>query len=142
MQLSNYHYMKKYFISILLIVIFNSTIYSQNAKPNKVGQFGDFVGIVTFGGMGHGQKSFTLYSEDLGTEVYFSSGRGIKNPPNIDYGRFYNLINDNIFYYQFLPYVIRVKAKSVLQEGHGGGNQLVWTPTKITLISTSSTLPK
>ena len=133
--------MKEIFVTILLMATFNSSLFSQNKKPNSPGQFGDFVGVVTYGYLGHGQKRFTLYCEDLGTEVSFSSGDGIKNPPNINYGRFFNLINDNI-YYQFLPYIIRVKAKSVLQEGHGGGNQLVWTPIQITLISTSSTLPK
>jgi len=133
--------MKK-LITFLLIISFNSSIYSQPAKPNKVGQFGDFVGVVNFGGMLEGQSMFTIYSEVLRAEVTFFSGSGIANPPKVNYGRYFELIND-IYSYgaDRRPYVVAVKAKSVLQENWGrGGFDLVWTPIKITLISTSSSL--
>ena len=78
--------MKK-LVTILLIILFNSAIYSQPAKPNKVGQFGDFVGVVKFGGMLEGTEMFTIYSEVLRAEVTFLSGDGIANPPKVNYGR-------------------------------------------------------
>ena len=133
--------MKK-LITFLLIISFNSSIYSQPAKPNKVGQFGDFVGVVKFGGMLEGQSMFTIYSEVLRAEVTFSSGSGIANPPKVNYGRYFELINDIYSYGAYRrPYVVAVKAKSVLQENWGrGGFDLVWTPIKITLISTCSSL--
>jgi hypothetical protein len=90
-----------------------------------------------------GQRSFTIYCEVLRAEVNFSSGSGIANPPKIIYGRYFDLINDIYVNYPFKPYVVAVKAKSVLQENRGkGGFDLVWTPTKITLISTTSSMPK
>lgn len=133
--------MKKLF-AILLIISFNSSIYSQPAKPNKVGQFGDFVGVVNFGGMLEGTKMFTIYSEVIRAEVTFFYGDGIANPPKVNYGRYFELINDIYTYGAYRrPYVVAVKAKSVLQKNWGtGGFDLVWTPIKITLISTCSSL--
>ncbi len=132
--------MKKVF-TILLIISFNSSIYSQPAKPNKVGQFGDFVGVVKFGGMLEGTEMFTIYSEVIRAEVTFFSGDGIANPPKVNYGRYSELINDIYNYGAGRPYVVAVKAKSVLKKNLGrGGFDLVWTPIKITLISTCSSL--
>ena len=132
--------MKK-LVTILLIISFNSSIYSQPAKPNKVGQFGDFVGVVKFGGMLEGTRMFTIYSEVIRAEVTFMSGDGIANPPKVNYGRYFELINDIYIYGAGRPYVVAVKAKSVLQKNWGrGGFDLVWTPIKITLISTCSSL--
>lgn len=134
--------MKKVLLLPLLLITCIS--FSQPAKPNKVGLIGDFVGVLKFGGMLEGFESFTLYCEDLQKEVTFNSGFGIKNPPKVSYGRFSDLIweiytvgasNGN--------YVLRVKAKSVYQYNDmSGRTDIVWTPTKITLISTSSSLPK
>ena len=134
--------MKKVLFIPLLLLSFIS--FAQPAKPNKVGLIGEFVGVLKFGGMLEGFKLFTLYCEDLQKEVTFNSGFGIKNPPKVSYGRFSDLIweiytvsasNGN--------YVLRVKAKSVYQYNDmSGTTDIVWTPTKITLISTSSTLPK
>ena len=50
----NNHIMKRLTILILLVIISNSVLFSQSAKPNKLGLFGDFVGVVTFSGMNHG----------------------------------------------------------------------------------------
>ena len=132
--------MKK-LITFLLIISFGSSIYSQPAKPNKVGQFGDFIGVVKFGGMLEGTRMFTIYSEVIRAEVTFMSGDGIANPPKVNYGRYFELINDIYNYGAGRPYVVAVKAKSVLQKNWGsGGFDLVWTPIKITLISTCSSL--
>ena len=132
--------MKK-LVTILLIILFNSAIYSQPAQPNKDGQCGDFVGVVKFGGMLEGTEMFTIYSEVLRAEVTFLSGDGIANPPKVNYGRYSELINDIYNYGAARPYVVAVMAKSVLKKNLGrGGFDLVWTPIKITLISTCSSL--
>jgi len=137
--------MKKLLLFPLLLV--TCFCFSQPAKPYKIGLIGDFVGILKFAGLLEGERMFTLYCEDLRSEVTFRSGLGIKNPPKIDYGRFSNLINNMDINYPFIPYVIRVKAKSVLQFNDTDDNianqyKLVWTPIKITLISTTSSMPK
>ena len=132
--------MKK-LVTILLIILFNSAIYSQPAKPNKVGQFGDFFGVFKFGGMLEGTRMFTIYSEVIRAEATFFSGDGIANPPKVNYGRYSELINDIYNYGAARPYVVAVMAKSVLKKNLGrGGFDLVWTPIKITLISTCSSL--
>ena len=112
--------MKK-LITFLLIISFDSSIYSQPAKPNKVGQFGDFIGVVKFGGMLEGTSMFTIYSEVLRAEVNFSSGSGIANPPKVSYGKYFDLINDIYVYGAARPYVVAVKAKSVFQKNWGRG---------------------
>ena len=140
--------MKRLSISILLVMFFNSALFSQSAKPSKVGLIADFVGVVTFSGMNHGFKMFKIYSEDLRSEVKFDSGFGIKNPPKVDFGRFESMLGwIDADCRECINYVVRVKAKSVYQYDDRADNiadqyKLVWTPTKITLISTSSTLPK
>lgn len=140
--------MKRLSISILLLIFFNSVLFSQSAKPSKVGLIGDFVGVVTFSGMNHGFKMFTIYSEDLRSEVKFNSGFGIKNPPKVDFGRFESMLGwIDADCRECINYVVRVKAKSVYEYDNRGDNianqyKIVWTPIKITLISTSSTLPK
>ena len=81
----------------------------------------------------------------FGTELIRISGIGIKNPPKstIDKNaesliydlimRGVNIDKRNIF---------RVKAKSVFFRDHGAEtDDIVWTPTNITLISNSSRLP-
>ena len=135
--------MKKLF-TILLIISFNSSIYSQSVKPSKVGLIGDFVGVLQSGGMNHGFLSFSLYCEDLQKEVTFNSGFGIKNPPMVSYGRFSDVINEIYTVGEnYGNYVLGVKAISVYQyNDRSDKTNIVWTPTKITLISTSSTLPK
>ena len=131
--------MKK--LSLLPLLIVTCFCFAQDAKPNKVGQFGDFVGVVKFGGMLEGTRMFTIYSEVIRAEVTFESGDGIANPPKVNYGRYFELINDIYSYGAGRPYVVAVKAKSVLQKNWGsGGFDLVWTPIKITLISTCSSL--
>jgi hypothetical protein len=140
--------MKRLLIIIFCIFLFNSASFSQSAKPNKVGLIGDFVGVVTFSGMNHGFKMFSIYSEDLRSEVNFNSGFGIKNPPNVNYGRFKSLLGwIDADCQDCLNYVVRVKAKSVYQYDDRADNiadryKIVWTPTKITLISTTSSMPK
>jgi hypothetical protein len=137
--------LKKLLLLPLLIV--TCFCFAQDAKPNKIGLIGDFVGILTFAGLLEGNRYFTLYCEDLKSEVKFISGLGIKNPPNIDNGRFSYLINNMDINYPFIPYVMRVKAKSVLRFDDTDDNianqyKIVWTPIKITLISTTSSMPK
>ena len=128
-------------LPLLLVTFF---CFAQPAKPNKIGLIGDFVGVLQHGGMIEGFLLFTLYCEDIQREVVFNSGFGIKNPPKVSYGRFSDLIWD-IYTFGVINgnYVLRVKAKSVYQYSDASGRtEIVWTPTKITLISTSSTLPK
>ena len=140
--------MKRLIISVLLVIVFNSVLFSQSAKPSKVGLIGDFVGVVTFSGMNHGFKMFTIYSEDLRCEVKFDSGFGIKNPPNVNYGRFGSMLGwIDADCQECINYVVRVNAKSVYQYNDMADNiadqyKLVWTPIKITLISTTSSMPK
>ena len=134
--------MKTFFLLPLLLIAHIS--FAQPAKPSKIGLIGDFVGVLQSGGMLEGFMSFTLYCEDLQKEVTFNSGFGIKNPPKASYGRYSDLIWD---IYTFGAsngrYVLRVKAKSVYQYNDmSGRTDIVWTPIRITLISTSSTLPK
>ena len=134
--------MKKLLLLPLLIV--TCFCFAQDAKPNKIGLIGDFVGVLQHGGMLEGFLLFTLYCEDIQREVVFNSGFGIKNPPKVSYGRFSDLIWDiYTFGVNNGKYVLRVKAKSVYQYSHmSDRTEIVWTPIKITLISTSSTLPK
>jgi hypothetical protein len=134
--------MKKVLFIPLLLLSFLS--FAQPVKPNKIGLIGDFVGILQRGGMLEGFMSFTLYCEDLQKDVTFNSGFGIKNPPKVSYGRFSEVLWDiYTFGASNGSYVLRVKAKSVYQYNDmSGTTNIVWTPTKITLISTSSTLPK
>lgn len=132
---------KLFFLPLILLTCFS---YAQSAKPNKVGLIADFVGVLTHGGMHEGFKVLSLYCEDLKGEVVFNSGFGIKNPPKVNYGRFPELISD---IYSLNSgsgsYVLRVKAKSVYQYNDlSGKTDLVWTPIKITLISTSYTMPR
>lgn len=134
--------MKK--LLLLPLIFFTCFSFAQLAKPNKVGVIADFVGVLKHGGMIEGFKVLSLYCEDLRGEVVFNSGFGIKNPPKVNYGRFSELIND---IYSFNTghgnYVLRVKAKSVYQyDDMSGKTNLVWTPIKITLISTSYTMPQ
>jgi hypothetical protein len=134
--------MKKLLLLPLLIITCIS--FAQTAKPNKIGIIGDFVGVLQSGGMLEGFMSFTLYCEDLQKDVTFNSGFGIKNPPKVSYGRFSDVIwNIYTFGASNGNYVLSVKAKSIYQYNDmSGRTDIVWTPTKITLISTSSTLPK
>lgn len=134
--------MKKLLFLPLLLITYIS--FAQPAKPSKIGLIGDFVGILQSGGMIEGFMSFTLFCEDLQKEVTFNSGFGIKNPPKVSYGRYSDIIWDiYTFGTSNGSYVLRVKAKSVYQYNDmSGRTDIVWTPTKITLISTSSTLPK
>jgi|688.fasta_scaffold345607_2 hypothetical protein len=132
---------KVLFLPLLLIACIS---FAQPAKPSKIGLISDFVGVLQSGGMLEGFMSFTLYCEDLQKKVTFNSGFGIKNPPKVSYGRYSDLIWDiYTFGASNGSYVLRVKAKSVYQYNDmSGRTDIVWTPTKITLISTSSTLPK
>lgn len=138
----------KYFIMKKLLffplILFTHCSFAQSVKPNKAGLIADFVGVLTHGGMIEGFKVLSLYCEDLKGEVVFNSGIGIKNPPNVNYGRFPDLISD-IYSFDIGrgDYVLRIKAKSVYQYNDmSGKTDLVWTPIKITLISTSYTKPK
>ena len=64
--------MKRLSKYILFLLFFNSALFSQSAKPNKVGLIGDFVGVVTFSGMNHGFRMFSIYSEDLRSKVTYN----------------------------------------------------------------------
>jgi len=132
---------KLYFLPVLLFTCFS---FSQSPKPNKVGLYEDFVGVLVHGGMIEGFQILSLYCEDLQREVIFNSGFGIKNSPKVNYGRFSELIS-NIYSFGSGEgkYVLRVKAKSVYQYNDlSGKTEIVWTPTKITLISTLYAKPK
>ena len=134
---------KLLFLPLLMITCF---CFAQNAKPKKVRLIGDFVGFFTFGGTIHGSNSIGMYCLDSKKNVRFISGVGIKNPPRIIMDK----IVDSLIYDYTMQgikidknYIFRVKAKSVFFRAHGSeDDDIVWTPTKITLISTSSTLPK
>ena len=134
---------KLLFLPLLMITCI---CFAQSAKPKKVGLIGDFVGFFTFGGAIHGSKSIGMYCLDNKTSVLFISGVGIKNQPRIIMDK----IVDSLIYDFTMHgikidknYIFRVKAKSVFFRAHGAEeDDIVWTPTKITLISTSSTLPK
>ena len=119
--------------------------FAQPAKPNKIGLIGDFDGFFTSGGIMHGNEFLRMDCLGAKKSVSFISGIGIKNPPKstIDKNaesliydlimRGVNIDKRNIF---------RVKAKSVFFRDHGAEtDDIVWTPTNITLISNSSRLP-
>jgi hypothetical protein len=128
-------------IFTIIFVLISCQIYSQTVKPTKVGLSADFVGVVTSSGMIEGHTSFTLYCEDLGREVTFNSGHGIKNPPNVSYGRHKAILQYiDLDCRECINYVVRVKAISVIENlcwvDNGKKYDIVWTPVKITLIST------
>ena len=129
------------FLSFLLIICLS---FVQPAKPNKIGLIGDFDGFFTSGGIMHGNEFLRMYCLDGKKNVTFTSGVGIKNPPKSKNDK----ISDSLIYDLIMlgkgidkRYIFRVKAKSVFFRDHGAEeNDIVWTPTKITLLSTSSTL--
>jgi hypothetical protein len=136
--------MKRVLFLPLVLIAYIS--FAQPAKPNKIGLIGDFVGFFTSGGIMHGNEFLGMHCFDGKKNVTFMSGVGIKNPPKstIDKNaesmiydlimRSVNIDKRNIF---------RVKAKSVFFRDHGAETDIiVWTPTKITLISNSSRLPQ
>lgn len=137
--------MKKLLLLLPLLMI-SCFCFAQNAKPNKVGLVGDFVGFFTFGGIMHGYESLEMYCSDSKKSVSFISGFGIKNPPKVKYDK----LSDSLIHDMTTSgirigknFIFRVNAKSVFFRYHGGEkDEIVWTPTKITLISTSSTIPK
>ncbi len=134
--------MKKIFF--LPLVLISCFCFAQNPKPNKVGLIGDFDGFFVSGGIMHGNEFLTMYCFNGKKNVTFTSGIGIKNPPKSKNDK----ISDSLIYDLIMlgkgidkRYIFRVKAKSVFFRDHGAEeNDIVWTPTKITLLSNSSSL--
>ena len=134
--------MKKLLFVPLLLITYLS--FAQPAKPNRIGLTADFEGYFTFGGTMHGHESLGMYCLGSKKDVLFTSGVGIKNPPKSTIDK----ISDSLIYDLIMlgkridkRYIFRVTAKSVFFRDHGAEeDDIVWTPTKITLLSTSSTL--
>ena len=136
--------MKKLLFVPLLLITYLS--FAQPAKPNRIGLTADFEGYFTFGGTMHGHESLGMYCLGSKKDVLFTSGVGIKNPPKSTIDK----ISDSLIYDLIMlgkridkRYIFRVTAKSVFFRDHGAEeDDIVWTPTKITLIRKSSTFPK
>jgi hypothetical protein len=134
--------MKK--LLFLPLVLISCLCFAQPAEPNRIGLTADFDGFFTFGGIMHGNEFLRMYCLDGKKNVTFTSGIGIKNPPKSKNDK----ISDSLIYDLIMlgkgidkRYVFRVKAKSVFFRDHGAEeNDIVWTPTKITLLSNSSSL--
>ena len=132
----------KFFLFLPLILI-TCLSFAQLAKPNRIGLTAVFEGNFTFGGTMHGSESLSMYCLGSKENVHFTSGIGIKNPPKSTIDK----IADSLIYGLIMQgvridkrYIFRVNAKSVFFRDHGAEtDDIVWTPTKITLISTSST---
>jgi hypothetical protein len=94
----------------------------------------------------HGNELLGMYCLGSKKDVLFTSGVGIKNPPKSTIDK----ISDSLIYDLIMlgkridkRYIFRVTAKSVFFRDHGAEeDDIVWTPTKITLIKNSSTFPK
>jgi len=131
------------FVPLLLITCLS---FAQPAKPNRIGLIADFEGYFTFGGTMHGNELLGMYCLGSKKDVLFTSGVGIKNPPKSTIDK----ISDSLIYDLIMlskridkRYIFRVTAKSVFFRDHGAEeDDIVWTPTKITLIRNSSTFPK
>jgi len=132
---------------LLLPLLFIATMtFAQPTKPNRIGLIADFEGYFTFGGTMHGNELLGMYCLGSKKDVLFTSGVGIKNPPKSTIDK----ISDSLIYDLIMlgkridkRYIFRVTAKSVFFRDHGAEeDDIVWTPTKITLIRNSSTFPK